>query len=413
MPELPEVETIVRGLDPLLRGRRIEAVWGSGLPLHLNRPVDLRAVRAVTVGHTIRRVRRARQIPAGRDRRDDDGCRRPSGHDGAAARPAGGGGARAAHARRVHAERRRRAAVRRRASLRLGRGRSPAGRGRGAGSAGPGPAERARRAGAGGRAGCLARAREIVPARSAARGGARATSTWPRRCSGRACTRRRRRGGSRGRAPALLDAIRASLEGGIARRGTTLRDYVDADGQRGDNAQALLVYGREGEPCPTCGASIRRRVDAGPRDVLLREVSAPLRRARSGALRSAVMASASAASGRSTVSSWMIARIASSAARASRAARGLAEQQLQLARAGPRTGAPPGWARDGPAPRGSPAAPAAVAAAGAGRSPAPRRRGSCRARTPRTAPARRRPSGSPAPPACAVSGSAAASATAP
>ena len=35
------------------------------------------------------------------------------------------------------------------------------------------------------------------------------------------------------RAPALLDAIRAALEGGIARRGTTLRDYVDADGRAG------------------------------------------------------------------------------------------------------------------------------------------------------------------------------------
>ena len=35
MPELPEVETIVRGLAPRLRGRRIESVWWSGLPLHL------------------------------------------------------------------------------------------------------------------------------------------------------------------------------------------------------------------------------------------------------------------------------------------------------------------------------------------------------------------------------------------
>jgi formamidopyrimidine-DNA glycosylase len=65
------------------------------------------------------------------------------------------------------------------------------------------------------------------------------------------------------RAPELLAAIRAALEGGIARRGTTLRDYVDADGRSGDNAAALLVYGRAGEPCPRCGASIKRRVDAG------------------------------------------------------------------------------------------------------------------------------------------------------
>ena len=67
----------------------------------------------------------------------------------------------------------------------------------------------------------------------------------------------------RRRAGALVAAVRATLEGGIARRGTTLRDYVDADGFAGDNAAALLVYGREGLPCPACGGAIRRRVDAG------------------------------------------------------------------------------------------------------------------------------------------------------
>jgi formamidopyrimidine-DNA glycosylase len=65
------------------------------------------------------------------------------------------------------------------------------------------------------------------------------------------------------RAPELLTAVRAALEGGIARRGTTLRDYVDAEGLAGDNAAALLVYGRAGQPCLRCGATIRRRVDGG------------------------------------------------------------------------------------------------------------------------------------------------------
>ena len=51
MPELPEVETIVRGLAPALRGRRVVEVWGSGLPLHLVRAVDLHALRAVSVGN--------------------------------------------------------------------------------------------------------------------------------------------------------------------------------------------------------------------------------------------------------------------------------------------------------------------------------------------------------------------------
>ena len=67
----------------------------------------------------------------------------------------------------------------------------------------------------------------------------------------------------RGARRELLAAIRAVLEGGIARRGTTLRDYVDADGRSGDNAAALLVYGRAGEACGRCGTVIKRRVDAG------------------------------------------------------------------------------------------------------------------------------------------------------
>ena len=58
MPELPEVETIVRGLAPRLRGRRVESVWWSGQPLHLRRKVDLRGLRAVAVGHAIAGVRR-------------------------------------------------------------------------------------------------------------------------------------------------------------------------------------------------------------------------------------------------------------------------------------------------------------------------------------------------------------------
>ena len=93
--------------------------------------------------------------------------------------------------------------------------------------------------------------------------------------------RRRPPGDARGRlarrAPELLAAVREALEGGIARRGTTLRDYVDADGFAGDNAAALLVYGREGEPC--CGAAPR---SAGASTPAARPSSA---RAASGARR--------------------------------------------------------------------------------------------------------------------------------
>jgi formamidopyrimidine-DNA glycosylase len=65
-----------------------------------------------------------------------------------------------------------------------------------------------------------------------------------------------------GRAAALLHGIREALELGIRNRGTTLRDYVDSFGEGGNNAAALLVYGRAGERCPRCAAPIRRRVDA-------------------------------------------------------------------------------------------------------------------------------------------------------
>ncbi len=58
----------------------------------------------------------------------------------------------------------------------------------------------------------------------------------------------------------LHGAIREVLEGAIARRGTTLADrrYVLPDGRPGEFAAHLVVYGREGESCPRCGAPIVR-----------------------------------------------------------------------------------------------------------------------------------------------------------
>ncbi len=58
MPELPEVETIVRGLRPRLEGRPIRAVWSSGLPLRLARPLALRRLRALCVGERFASVGR-------------------------------------------------------------------------------------------------------------------------------------------------------------------------------------------------------------------------------------------------------------------------------------------------------------------------------------------------------------------
>lgn len=58
----------------------------------------------------------------------------------------------------------------------------------------------------------------------------------------------------------LGGAIRATLEAAIAAGGTTLRDFVHADGEPGYFRLTLAVYERAGEPCGRCGAPIRRRV---------------------------------------------------------------------------------------------------------------------------------------------------------
>ena len=67
----------------------------------------------------------------------------------------------------------------------------------------------------------------------------------------------------RTRAARLLEEIQAVLRAGIANRGTTLRDYVDADGAGGRNQNALWAYGREGKSCVRCARVILRRTDAG------------------------------------------------------------------------------------------------------------------------------------------------------
>jgi formamidopyrimidine-DNA glycosylase len=55
----------------------------------------------------------------------------------------------------------------------------------------------------------------------------------------------------------LADGIRRVLQAAIRQGGTTLRDFSGGDGQPGYFAQRLMVYGRDGMPCRTCGAAIR------------------------------------------------------------------------------------------------------------------------------------------------------------
>lgn len=56
----------------------------------------------------------------------------------------------------------------------------------------------------------------------------------------------------------LTQQIRAVLQAAITQGGTTLRDFTSIDGKPGYFAQSLHVYGREGEPCTQCGNSIRQ-----------------------------------------------------------------------------------------------------------------------------------------------------------
>lgn len=58
----------------------------------------------------------------------------------------------------------------------------------------------------------------------------------------------------------LTDNIKQVLSHAIKMGGTTLRDFVNSDGNPGYFAQQLLVYGREDEPCHTCKALIKNRV---------------------------------------------------------------------------------------------------------------------------------------------------------
>lgn len=58
---------------------------------------------------------------------------------------------------------------------------------------------------------------------------------------------------------ATVEMLARSIELG----GSTIRDYVSATGQAGSFASEHLVYGREGEPCRKCGGKIRRIVLGG------------------------------------------------------------------------------------------------------------------------------------------------------
>jgi len=73
----------------------------------------------------------------------------------------------------------------------------------------------------------------------------------PKRAAGRV---------SRLRYEGLVAAIRDVLDRAIKQGGTTLRDFANSDGSPGYFAQELLVYDRAGSDCFQCGAAIRQKV---------------------------------------------------------------------------------------------------------------------------------------------------------
>ncbi len=61
----------------------------------------------------------------------------------------------------------------------------------------------------------------------------------------------------------LVCAVREVLLEAIAAGGSTLRDHARVNGEAGGFQQKFAVYGREGQPCEVCGESIRRIAQGG------------------------------------------------------------------------------------------------------------------------------------------------------
>ena len=81
----------------------------------------------------------------------------------------------------------------------------------------------------------------------------------------RASTIATRAGAPNERAQRLVDAIKAVLAEAIAAGGSSLRDHRRTDGELGNFQHNFRVYDREGAPCPTpdCRGTVKRMVQAG------------------------------------------------------------------------------------------------------------------------------------------------------
>jgi formamidopyrimidine-DNA glycosylase len=61
----------------------------------------------------------------------------------------------------------------------------------------------------------------------------------------------------------LHRAIKATLREAVGQGGSTIRTYVNGQGEMGMFQQSLFVYSRQGEPCKKCGTFIEKQVVAG------------------------------------------------------------------------------------------------------------------------------------------------------
>ena len=267
MPELPEVETTVRGLERVLKGRRIARIEARRADLRRALPDDLGQRLTGAHGH---RASAARQIwpDRHRSRRQLD---LPPRHVGAMAdRPDGDRKARPfpdRDRRRPTARAQRSAAVR---FARPGRDRRASTNGRRSPRSGPSrsistPRElqaAARRA---------ARRRSSCCCSTSGSSPASAISMSARRCSGPASIRKRAGGsvsrpGSNGWCRRSTRCSRKRLR----RADRRLRDFASPDGELGYFSKRFDVYGREGEPCRGgCGGTVRRIRPGRPLDLLL------------------------------------------------------------------------------------------------------------------------------------------------
>jgi formamidopyrimidine-DNA glycosylase len=260
MPELPEVEMVARTLRPRLVGRRLVAVETSGLPLR--RPVDAAGLRAACRNARVEAVRRIGKYLLV----DLSSQQVLVAHLGMSGRLlfAAAGASRAPHTHVVFSlddEQELRYVDPRRFGVLVVYPRA-----RAAGSPelsvlGIDPLEPAFTVAY--LAGALAGARRdlkgflLDQSRIAGLGNIYACEAMFH--AGLGPRRRTQRLGS-ARAARLHAAIQKVLTDGIANRGTSFSDYVDADGAAGANQNALAVYGREGLPCRRCRTPIRRIV---------------------------------------------------------------------------------------------------------------------------------------------------------